>query len=29
MNVNIISYQLPGTTPTPKNECGWIALYEG
>ena len=29
MNVDIISYQLPGTTPTPKNECGWIALYEG
>jgi|TARA_Y100000401_G_C8240399_1_gene182739 predicted GNAT family acetyltransferase len=29
MKVNIIAYQLPGTTPTPKNECGWIALYDG
>lgn len=29
MEIEIISYQLPGTTPTPKNECGWIAVYNG
>ena len=28
MKINIISYKLPNHTPTPKQECGWVALHE-
>lgn len=28
MKINIISYKLPTQTPTPKQECGWIALHD-
>ena len=29
MNVTIVPYKLPDSVPTPKSECGWIAIYEG
>jgi len=27
MNITIVPYKLPESVPTPKDECGWIALY--
>lgn len=29
MDVTIVPYKLPDSVPTPKSECGWIAIYEG
>ena len=28
MKINIISYKLPKHTPSPKQECGWVALHD-
>ncbi len=28
MNITIVPYKLPDSVPTPKDECGWIALYD-
>tara|TARA_B100000683_G_scaffold238980_1_gene245217 strand:- start:237 stop:575 length:339 start_codon:yes stop_codon:yes gene_type:complete len=27
MDITIVPYKLPDSVPTPKDECGWIALY--
>ena len=27
MHITIVPYKLPESVPTPKDECGWIALY--
>ena len=28
MKINIIPYKLPKHTPSPKQECGWVALHD-